>query len=132
MIVTIMMRMILVGVKATLKRNIKKIDTQVSDFELKIRNDLSINCKDVESLGVELLHVKKKNTLFNVLYRPSNGQIETFENFLRHLFHENKNSNKNFHIAGDSNLNLLDHNENQKVQIYFKYNTPEWYATNYK
>ena len=88
------------------------------DFEFKIRNDLSINCKDVESLGVELLHDKTKNTLFNVLYRPPNGQIETFENFLRHLFHENKNSNKNFHIAGDFNLNLLDHNENKKVQNF--------------
>ena len=51
------------------------------DFEFKIRNDLSINCKDVESLGVALLHDKKKNTLFNVLYRQPNGQIETFENF---------------------------------------------------
>ena len=51
------------------------------DFEFKIRNDLSINCKDVESLGVELLHDKKKSTLFNVLYRQPNGQIETFENF---------------------------------------------------
>ena len=88
------------------------------DFEFKIRNDLSINCKDVESIGVELLHDKKKNTLFNVLYRPPNGQIETFENFLRHLFHENKNSNKNFHIAGDFNLNLLYHNENKKVQNF--------------
>ena len=88
------------------------------DFEFKIRNDLSINCKDAESLGVELLHDKKKNTLFNVLYRPPNGQIETFENFWRHLFHENKNSNKNFHIAGDFNLNLLDHNENKKVQNF--------------
>ena len=87
-------------------------------FEFKIRNDLSINCKDVESLGVELLHDKKKNNLFNVLYRPPNGQIETFENFLRHLFHENKNSIKNFHIAGSFNLNLLDHNENKKVQNF--------------
>ena len=86
------------------------------DFEFKIRNDLSINCKDVESLGVELLHDKKKNALFNVLYRPPNGQIETFETFetfLRHLFHENKNSNKNFHICindlneASSILNLI-------------------------
>ena len=63
---------------------------------------------------MELLHDKKKNTLFNVLYRPPNGQIETFENFLRHLLL--LNYNKNFHIAGDFNLNLLDHNENKKMQ----------------
>ena len=67
---------------------------------------------------MELLHDKKKNTLFNVLYRPPNGRIQTFENFLRHLFHETNNSNKHFHIAGDFNLNLLDHNENKKVQTF--------------
>ena len=77
-----------------------------------------MNCKDVESLGVELLNNKKKNTLFNVLYRPPNGKIEIFENFLKHLFNQNKNSNKTFHIAGDFNLNLLDHNENKKVQNF--------------
>ena len=36
----------------------------------KIRNDLSINCKDIESVGVELLHEKKRNSLFNIVCRP--------------------------------------------------------------
>ena len=51
------------------------------NFEFKIRNDLSINSKDIESIGVELLYEKRRNTLFNVVYRPPNGKIEPFENF---------------------------------------------------
>ena len=49
------------------------------NFEFKIRNDPSIN-KDIESIDVELLHKKRRNTLFNVVYRPPNGKIEPFEN----------------------------------------------------
>ena len=74
------------------------------NFEFKIRNDLS---KDIETIGVELLHEKRRNTLFNVK-----------KILLKIRFSKNKNSNKNYHIAGDFNLNLLDHNKNKKVQDF--------------
>ena len=48
-------------------------------LNFKIKDDLSINCKDVESLCIELLFENKRNTLINVLYRPPNGQTESFE-----------------------------------------------------
>ena len=86
------------------------------NFEFKIGNDLTINSKDTGSIGVERLYEKRRNTLFNVVYRPPNGGIEPVENFLKILFNKNKNSNKNYHIAGDFNLNLLDHDKNKKVQ----------------
>ena len=54
----------------------------------------------------------------NVLYRPPNGQFETFESFLTNFLVKTKNLNKNIHIAGDFNLNLLDHDNNKKVQTY--------------
>ena len=88
------------------------------NFEFKIRNDLSINSKDIESIGVELLCEKRRNTLFNVIYRPPNSKIEPFENFLKILFNKNKNSNKNYHIAGDFNLNLVNHDKNKKVRFF--------------
>ena len=52
------------------------------NFEFKVRNDLSINSKDIESINVELLY-KKGGTLylFNVVYRPPNDKIEPCENF---------------------------------------------------
>ena len=63
---------------------------------------LDINSKDIESTGMELLYEKRRNTLFNVVYRPPNNKIEPFKNFLKILYH----------IAGDFNLNLLDHDKN--------------------
>ena len=65
---------------------------------------------------MERLYEKRRNNLFNVVYRPPNGGIEPVENFLKILFNKNKNSNKNYHIAGDFNLNLLNHDKNKKVQ----------------
>ena len=41
-------------------------------LNFKIKYDLSINCKDVESLCAELLFENRRNTLINVLYRPPN------------------------------------------------------------
>ena len=47
----------------------------------------SINSKDIESIRVELLYEKRTNTLFNVVYRPPNGKIEPFENFIKNPFY---------------------------------------------
>ena len=55
-------------------------------FEFRIRNELSINCKDIESIDAELLHKNRKNTLFNVVYRPRKSKIEQFENFSKISF----------------------------------------------
>ena len=83
---------------------------------MKIRNDLRINYKDIESIGVECLCEKKRSTLFNVIYKSPNDKKEPFENLLKILFNKNKNSNKNYHIARDFNLNLLD--KTKKVQEF--------------
>ena len=77
---------------------------------------MSINNNDIEYLIINLLRQKKT---INALYRPPNGQIESFEKFLNNIFSKIKKSNKLFHIAGDFNLNLLDHDTNRKVQRFF-------------
>ena len=82
--------------------------------------DLSINRKDVESLCIELLFENKRNTLINVLYRPPNGQTESFEKLLKNVFSITKNWNKVHHIAGDLNLDLLDHENSRKLQDFLK------------
>ena len=69
---------------------------------------------------MELLHEKRRSTLFNVVYRPPYGKIDPFEKLLKILFNKNKNSNKNYHVAGDFNLNLLDHEKNKKVQDFLQ------------
>ena len=47
-------------------------------FDFKVRSDLSINNKDIESISVEISSNKKRSTLVNILYRPPNGEIEPF------------------------------------------------------
>ena len=87
-------------------------------IDFKPRPDLSINNIDVESISVELLCKKNRNTLINVLYRPLKGLTEPFEKFLNCIFHKTKKSNKKFHIAGDFKLNVLDHDNCRKVQNF--------------
>ena len=87
-------------------------------MDLIVKPDLSININDIESLTIEILSNKKRNTLINVLYRPPHGQIEPFEKFLSNILSKIKNPSRLFHIAGDFNLNLLDHDANRKVQRF--------------
>ena len=89
-----------------------------SSIKFKERPDFSIISKDIETLTLEILSDKTRNILANVLYRPPLGQYEQFENFLTTFFSQTKNCNKDIHIAGDSNLNLLDHDTNKKVQNF--------------
>ena len=89
-----------------------------NSLKFKERSDLAINNKNIESLTLEILSEKTRNVLVNVLYRPPVGQCAQFENFLTTFFSRTKSCNKNIHIAGDFNLNLLDHNTNKKVQDF--------------
>ena len=59
-------------------------------LNFKIRNDLNVNIQDRESLSVEILPNKKRNTL-NFLCRRPNGQNELFETFFKLVFSKTKN-----------------------------------------
>ena len=72
----------------------------------------------MESLWIERLFENQRNTRINVLYRPPNDQTESFEKIFKNAFTITKNSNKVRHIAGDFNLNLLDHENRRKVQDF--------------
>ena len=89
-----------------------------NSLNFKIRQDLSISNNDIEPLSAESVSGKARNTIFNVLYRPSKGQIEPFETFLNNAFSQVKVSKKAFHIVSDFNLNILDHDTNKKVQNF--------------
>ena len=61
---------------------------------------------------------EERNTLINVLCRPPKGVIEPFERFLKESLKKTKNNFKPFHIAGDFNLNILDHGKCSKVHNF--------------
>ena len=63
---------------------------------------------------------KEQNTSINVLYRPPKGFIELFEIFSNEIKKKKKYSLKPFYIAGDLNLNILDHNKCSKVYNFLK------------
>ena len=51
-------------------------------------------------------------------YRPPNGQIDLFEKFFKYVFSITKNSNKVHYNVENFNLNLLDHENNRKIQDF--------------
>ena len=84
----------------------------------KLRKDLSINSDAIESLSIEITNKNSKNIIFNVIYRPPNGDMEACENYCKELFSKNDKSLKNMILAGDFNVNLLDFEHNKKVQSF--------------
>ena len=90
-----------------------------NSLNFKIRLALSISNNDIESLSAGIVSDKIRNTIINVLYRAPNGQLEPFQTLLNNTFYQMKISKKAFHIAGDFNLNLLDHDTNKRVQNFF-------------
>ena len=85
-------------------------------FLYKLRNDLSINCEDIESLSIEILKSPTRNIIFNAIYRPPNGDSKVCETFFKNILSDSTTVNKTFFLAEDFNINLLDFEINKKVQ----------------
>ena len=84
----------------------------------KIRDDLSINCDDIESLSIEIVNNHTKNIIINVVYRSPDGDLRISETFFRKILSENTNANKTLFLAGDFKINVLDYENNKKVQNF--------------
>ena len=59
-------------------------------LNFKTRPALSINCVDIESLTLEIISEKTRNTIVSVLYRRPYSRSEYFENFLTNFFFKYK------------------------------------------
>ena len=82
------------------------------------RNDLCINCEAIESLSIELSNNDVKNIIFNIVYRPANGDLEVCENYIQSILSNNSIRNKIVILAGDFNINVLDFEQNKKAQNF--------------
>ena len=87
-------------------------------LSFKRRQDLDKNLKGVESLSIEILCKKFKNIILNKIYRPPNADVETCGNYFKSLFAKNYAVNTDIVLAGDFNLNVLDFENNKKVQNF--------------
>ena len=82
------------------------------------RKDLCINCEAIESLSIEIRNNDGKNIIFNIVYRPPDGDLEVCENYFQSILSHNSIRNKNVILAGDFNINVLDFEQNKKVQNF--------------
>ena len=92
------------------------------DLNFKPRNDLNIySSKEVESSFVEIINKKKANSIIGTIYRhPSMCGNEFNDEYLRPLTHKlNLEKNKNIHIAGDFNFNLLNVSSDNSTSDFF-------------
>ena len=87
-------------------------------FCCKTGESLSINCDAIESLCIEITNEKSNNIILNLTYRPPNGDVREFDKQLNKVLSTNDISNEEVIIAYDFNVNLVDFQENKKVQNF--------------
>ena len=85
-------------------------------LKFKIREDLSLNTNDIESISVEIEQQKKKNFIVTTLYRPPCGNIKNFITCLETYF--SNCSNKPHYTVGDFNLNVMKYSTSKCVQRF--------------
>ena len=83
-----------------------------------LRRDLNVNDTSTETLCVEIINQKSKNTLVNTQCREPAGQIKQYEKYLKNIFQKTKKADRQLNIQGDLNLNLLDYHTCAKVNKY--------------
>ena len=82
------------------------------------RNDLCINCEAIESLSIEIRNNDINKIIFNTVYDPPEGDLAVCENYFQSIISNKSIRNKNVILAGDVNINVLDFEQNRKVQNF--------------
>ena len=79
---------------------------------------MSTNRDTIESLCLEIANENSKNIILNLTYRPPNGDVKEFEKYLNEILSTNDILKKEVIMAGDFNMNMLDFEQNKKVQNF--------------
>ena len=87
-------------------------------YTCKLRSDLNINSDEIECLCIEILNKYSKSLILNLSYRPPQSDTTLFEKNLQDLLSKNDICKKEILIKGDFNINLLDYENNKKVQPF--------------
>ena len=91
-----------------------KEEGSVFFYTYKQRSDL--NSDAAECLCIEILNRRSKNLILNLSYKPPQGDTILFEKNLQDLPLKNDICKKEILVKGDFNINLLDYENNKKVQ----------------
>ena len=82
------------------------------------RNDFCINFEAIESVSTEISNNDVKDIIFNIVYRSPDGNLEVCEKYFQSILSKNSIRNKSVILAGDFNINVLDFDQNKKVQNF--------------
>ena len=81
------------------------------------KENLSMNCDDLETLVIETDNAKDKSVIVNLFYRPPKWSLITFHEYLTLFLDRAAMSNKNIVLIGDFNLILLKSYQSHSVKI---------------
>ena len=88
-----------------------------ADLTYKTRNDLKMcKLKELESIFIEIISKKGKNTIAGCIYKHPKLAIDEFDNhFLSPMLEKVSFENKEVFLMGDFNIDLLNYESNQET-----------------
>ena len=87
-------------------------------LNFKYRRELDVNTKNVDSLSIDLISKKSKNTVLSTIYKPPDSKFNAFNTFLKDVYSISLKSYKLFYATGDFNLNVLDYKKMKKLRNF--------------
>ena len=66
----------------------------IESLSYKVRDDLAVNPSAIECLCVEVFNKNSKSTVFNLTYRPQNGDPNELKSHLRNILSKREITNK--------------------------------------
>ena len=72
----------------------------------------------MERLSIEISNNDIKNIIFNIVYRPLDGDLVVYESYSQSIVSHNSIKNKIVILAGNFDINVLEFEQNKKVQNF--------------
>ena len=72
----------------------------------------------MERLSIEISKNDIKNIIFNIVYRPLDGDLVVYESYSQSIVSHNSIKNKIVILAGNFDINVLEFEQNKKVQNF--------------
>ena len=72
----------------------------------------------MERLSIEISNNDIKNIIFNIVYRPLDGDLVVCESYFQSIVSHNSIKNKIVILAGNFDINVLEFEQNKKVQNF--------------
>ena len=89
-------------------------------IDLKERRELSNSKNDSEIRSNEITN-KTKNIILSSVYEPPNSSLKELKSSLKPIFDNIRRNNKKLYLVGGFNINVLDYENNVKVNNFFNF-----------